>query len=370
MNKKFWVTTFTLSGTIIGAGILGLPYVFSQSGFWFGIFWLLFLGLIMIYINLCIGETTLRSKGIHHLPGLAEKYLGKIGKRIMFFAVVFGIYSALLAYLIGEGESLSQLFMGNLEYSLVFALGFWFVMTLLLREGLKGLKKVETYGVIGVIVIIIIIFVLFLPRVEIGNLNYFDNSKFFLPFGVTLFALLGFTSVPELRREINGSEKLLRKAIIIGVLIPVVLYFIFALTFVGVLGKQVPEIATLALGNLIVLLGIFTMTTSYFVLSFALKDIYTYDVHESKKVKFVLVSIAPLILYLIVSYFNLDSFVKVLSIGGVISGGITGIMVLIMALNAKKKSERKPEFKIPVNWFIIGVLSLIFVGGIVVELMF
>src|SRR3989344_5126084 len=172
MNKKFWATTFTLSGTIIGAGILGLPYVFAKSGFFIGMFWLMFLGIVMIYVNLIIGEVTLRTKGIHHLPGLAEKYLGKMGKRIMFFAVVFGIYSALLAYLIGEGNSLSQLFMGNLEYSLVFAIGFWFVMTLILREGSKGLKKVETYGAIGVIVIIIIIFVLFLPRVEIGNLNY------------------------------------------------------------------------------------------------------------------------------------------------------------------------------------------------------
>ena len=370
MNKKFWATTFTLSGTIIGAGILGLPYVFAKSGFFIGMFWLMFLGIVMIYVNLIIGEVTLRTKGIHHLPGLAEKYLGKMGKRIMFFAVVFGIYSALLAYLIGEGKSLSQLFMGNLEYSLVFAIGFWFVMTLILREGLKGLKKVETYGVIGVIVIIIIIFVLFLPRVEISNLNYFDNSKFFLPFGVTLFALLGFTSVPELRREIKGSEKLLRRAIIIGVLIPVVLYFIFALTFVGVLGKQVPEIATLALGNLIVLLGIFTMLISYFVLSFALGDIFKYDFHESKNLNFFLVSMIPLIFYLIVNFFKFDSFVEVLSIGGVVSGGLTGIMVLVMGLKAKKKSERKPEYKMPLNWWIVGILSLVFVGGIVVELMF
>jgi len=42
LDKKFWATTFTLTGTIIGAGILGLPYVFSQSGFFIGSFWLIF----------------------------------------------------------------------------------------------------------------------------------------------------------------------------------------------------------------------------------------------------------------------------------------------------------------------------------------
>ena len=115
MNKKFWATTFTLTGTIIGAGILGLPYVFAKSGFLAGLFWLIVLGAVMIFVNLALGEITLRTKGAHQLSGYAEKYLGKWGKRAMFFAMIFGIYSALLAYLIGEGESLSKLIPGNIN---------------------------------------------------------------------------------------------------------------------------------------------------------------------------------------------------------------------------------------------------------------
>ena len=55
MDKKFWATTFTLTGTIIGAGILGLPYVFAKSGFLVGLFWLVVLGAIMIFVNLSLG---------------------------------------------------------------------------------------------------------------------------------------------------------------------------------------------------------------------------------------------------------------------------------------------------------------------------
>ena len=117
-KRKFLSTAFTLIGTIIGAGILGLPYVFSKTGFFVGLFWLIFLGVILIFVNLYMGEVTLRTKSIHQLPGYSKKYLGKWGKRIMFFAVIFGIYSALLAYLIGEGQSFSKLFSGGLEYSL------------------------------------------------------------------------------------------------------------------------------------------------------------------------------------------------------------------------------------------------------------
>ena len=78
----------------------------------------------------------------------------------------------------------------------------------------------------------------------------------------------------------------------------------------------------------------------------------------------------PLVLYLIVSSFNWDSFVQVLGIGGVVSGGLTGIMALVMALKAKKKSERKPEFKMPLNWWVVGILGLVFIGGIFVGLVF
>ena len=80
LNKKFFATAFTLTGTIIGAGILGLPYVFSKSGFFIGAFWLIFLGFVMLFVNLCLGEVSLRTKKIHQLPGYAEKYLGKSGK--------------------------------------------------------------------------------------------------------------------------------------------------------------------------------------------------------------------------------------------------------------------------------------------------
>jgi amino acid transporter len=367
LNKKFFATAFTLTGTIIGAGILGLPYVFSKSGFFIGAFWLILLGFVMLFVNLCLGEVSLRTKKIHQLPGYAEKYLGKSGKVIMFFAVIFGIYSALLAYLVGEGQSLSKLFFGTLDYSLYFAFAFWILMTLLLREGLKELKKIEFYGVMVIIGIIFTIFLWFIPEANFSNLNHYDFSNLFFPFGVILFALLGFTSIPELRREIKGDEKLLKKAIILGTLIPVFLYFIFTLIFVGVLGQNIEQVATISFGSFITILGIFTMLTSYFVLSFSLKDIFIYDL-KKKKLSFIFVSLIPFILYLSVTFFDFTDFTRILSVGGVISGGLTGILILLMNINSKKKGNRKSEFSVPINWFVIGILSLIFVFGIVVEL--
>jgi len=109
------------------------------------------------------------------------------------------------------------------------------------------------------------------------------------------------------------------------------------------------------------------MLTSYFVLSFSLKDIFIFD-FKKKRLSFYFVSLLPLFLYLAVSFFELADFVKVLGIGGVISGGLAGILILLTNIKAKEKGKRNPEFSIPINWLIIGILSLIFLAGIWFEL--
>lgn len=369
-NKKFWAATFTLIGTVIGAGILGLPYVFSKSGFFVGLFWVLFLGAIIILSKLYLGEVILRTKATHQLPGYAEKYLGKWGKRFMVFEMIFGVYSAMIAYLIGEGQSFSKLFTGGIGYALFFAIAFWLVMTVLLREGLRGLKKVESWGVLAILLIVVGMFIWYVPGVKIENVNSFDINYFFLPFGVVLFALLGFSAIPELKRELKGSEKLMKKAIFIGALIPIIVYILFSFIFVATLGQNVPEVATLAFGKIVILLGVFTMLTSYFVLSFALKDMFIFDFNYSKSKTFILVSIIPLIIFIILYFLNMLKFVSILGFAGVISAGVTGILILLMNRKAKRKGDRKPEYSIKINKLIIIGIIIVFILGVLSELGF
>jgi amino acid permease len=368
MNKKFWATTFTLTGTIIGAGILGLPYVFAKSGFLVGLFWIMVLGAVMIFVNLCLGEITLRTRGKHQLSGYAKKYLGPWSQRIMFSAMVFGIYSALLAYLVGEGESLSKLIPGNIP-PIIFGIMFWLVMTLLLREGLRGLKKVETWGVIAIIIIIATIFIRFFPYIQTENLLTFNPTHFATPIGVILFALLGFTSIPELRKEIYKQEKLFKRAIIIGSIIPIILYILFSVAVVGIIGTSITQVATLSFGPFMTILGIFTMLTSYFVLSYSLRDTFKYDAKVSQKTNFFFVSLVPLILYIIINQLGFISFTLILGAGGVVSGGITGILILFTAKKAKNttRNKKQPEIKMPLNWIIIIIISFIFLAGIFLE---
>ena len=167
-----------LVGTIIGAGVLGIPYVVYQSGFISGAILMVVISLSVLQLNLYLGEIVLSTEKKHQLTGYAEKYLGAWGKYLMFGSVVFGFYGALLAYLIGEGDVLAALTGGNPTiYSLVFlAFG-----SLLVYLGLTAVKKMEFFLTLFILLIIVVIAAWSVGHLNWNNLNQFNLAKIFIP---------------------------------------------------------------------------------------------------------------------------------------------------------------------------------------------
>ena len=367
MNSKFISALAVLVGTMIGAGFLGIPYVVSQSGFIPGLCFLIFIAAFILLVKLYLGEVSLRTKGNHQLTGYAEHYLGKKGKILMFFAMFFGIYGALLAYLIAEGQSLSYMILGNFDHSFIFSIGFWILMAFLSYIGLTALKKYEKIAMVIVWILMIFIFIFFFKDIKIENLNY-TGENIFLPFGVILFSFLAFSTLPEIERILIGHERFMKRTIIIGTLIAFVVYTLFTLIVVGKLGVNVQEIATINLGRFFSLLGVITMFTAFFASSIAIRDMFRFDFKLGRFFGWVLAVFVPIILFLLFNFFKVVSFIDVLGVAGVVSGGLTGILILLMNRKAKLKGNRKPEYSIKINWWIIAILSLIFVTAVILEL--
>ena len=367
-KKRFLIAVSILVGTCIGAGVLGIPYVAAQSGFFVAIGYILILGFLILTVNLYLGEISLRTKGNHQLIGYAKRYLGRRGKRIMEFETVFGIYAALIAYSLGMGDSLSVLIFGDVSYGLHLGALVGFTMAGLLRGGLKSLKKFEKWGVFIILLLLIAIFIMFSGKLHLENLMSFNLTHVFLPFGIVLFALMSFHAIPEVKETLAKNEKIFKKVIITGTLVSVIFYMLFAFIVVGFSGSNTPEISTLTLGAVFILLGIFTMFTSYLVVGNALMDNFRFDERYSKNVSWFLAAIVPIALFLLTQFFKFFSFTKILSIGGVVAGGLTAILVLLMVKKSKEKGERIPEYSIPAKWWMIGVLLLIFLAGLIREI--
>lgn len=369
-QNNFLPALATMVGTVIGAGFLGIPYVVGKAGLIPGVVWLLILSGFMLLVNLYLGEVILRTKGEHQLTGYAKLYTGKIGKLIMFFSMVFGIFSALVAYMIGEGRSLSYLLFGHFDYSLVFSILFWVFLSYLTFIGIRALKNYEKISMFIVLFLFVLIILFFMGRVRVENLNYVDTKYLFLPFGVILFSLLGFSALPEVERILKGQEKLWKKVLLYAALIPFIAYLVFMFVTVGSFGPTINEVATLSLGRFFTFLGVMTMFTAYFALSMAIQDMFRFDFYYNKKEAWVISSIIPLLLFFIVRLTGYESFAAILGISGIVAGGTSGILALVMNIRAKKLGDKKPEYKIPINWIIIGILSLLFIAAVVMELFY
>ena len=206
-----------------------------------------------------------------------------------------------------------------------------------------------------------------IKHIDIGNFVTFDITRVLIPYGVILFAFLGAAAVPEMEQELVRNRKLMKKAIIIGVLIPITSYLLFAFAVVGVSALGTTEVATIGLGEIMgsymVIIGnvlaIITMTTSFLTLGLALKQTYHYDYKLNRTLAWGLTCFVPLIIALS----GLTTFIQIIGISGVIAGGLEGVLIVLMAVKAKKLGDRKPEYSIKINWFIASLLIGLFVLG-------
>ncbi|MFH1575902.1 MAG: aromatic amino acid transport family protein, partial [Candidatus Nealsonbacteria bacterium] len=231
-------------GTIIGAGIFGIPYVINKSGIAAGFFYFLILGGVVLLIHLFFGEAFLRTKESCRLPGLAQKYLGAWGKILVMISVVSGLVGALLIYLILSSDFLRILFspFSNLS-AIQLALIFWVVMSYFIFRGIKLIASIELLTNIVFFAMSAVVLFFCLPQFNFNNLAVFNLSNAFLPFGVILFSLIGWSAIPEIIDFLKTPQerKKIKKTIILATAITVPFYLIFALAVLGVAGKNISK---------------------------------------------------------------------------------------------------------------------------------
>ncbi len=331
---------FMITGMTIGAGVLGIPYVVSKVGLQIGIAYIIGLGLVMLFLNLILGEIAVRTNESLQIPGLAGKYLGKWVKYFLNLIIVFASYGALLAYIVGEGQALSALFGGS---AVAWSVIFWSIASVIVWRGLQTIKIVEKVLSIIVMSIICGLSLYLLKDFKLSNWVYYDLSKIFLPYGVILFALNGTAAVIEAHALLPRSQRHFRKALIVGSLIPIAVYVLFALAVVGASGLQTSEIATIGLGarfgEAVLILGnifaILAMAGGFIGTGIALKQNFVWDNKLNKILAEFLVISVPILLFLA----GFRGFITILSIAGGVFIGIEIIVILLTCWQARKKGD-------------------------------
>ena len=369
MNNSFLLALSTLVGTIVGAGIFGLPYVISKSGVIPGIFYFVVLGGVVLLLHLMFGEIALRTREKHRLIGYASIYLGAWAKKIVTISTIAGTVGALLAYIIIAGDFLEIIFSSFLPFSsFTYSVVFWAFFSLFILRGIQTIAKAELFLTLALFLVIFGVFAFALPKVDLGSFILLEVSHIFLPYGVMLFAFAGWAAIPEIAELFkNRKEKRnLDNLIVWAMLLCGGLYALFTFFVIGVSGVDTSQDALSGLapflGNHVVILGalfgMIALATSFLVLGNYLKNSLRYDYKLSFSLAVGISVGIPLILFLL----GLQEFIAVIGIVGALMGALEGAVIVLIYQKAKKKSDRVPEYKLRVPGFVLfallGVLCL------------
>lgn len=350
---KFFQAVLILSGMIIGVGMFGIPYSFARSGFWIGSLQLFLLTCVVLVYHLVYAKIVLATPTYHRLPGYVRLYLGEYWATLEWLSSFFGILGSLLAYLI-----LGSLFLHAILSALIVGIPAWVSVALVFFMGamvnaLPLRKEASLNGILTAVLIgfIIVLVGLLLPHVDMENMMSRGSvswDNLFLPYGILLFALSGGVVIPDLVTFLGKRDRRVYAAIIIGTLLPAILYFLFAFAVVGSLGTQVSEEAisgmigivgpkVALLGNVI---GFLATLTSLIALAESFEAMLRLDLKLSRVIAQCTVSIAPLLLYIA----GFQNFFVTISIVGAVAIGIDSAFVVAAHHTLEKKTKKHLSF--------------------------
>lgn len=366
--KNFLTATGLLVGTIIGAGVFSLPYLFKFSGFSIG---LVYLGLATVAYILLYGmyaDIIIATPGEHRFVGYARIYLGKWAGRLGILMTIVQSILVLTVYLI-LSESFANLFFPQTA-GITKIVIFWFLASVVILLGVKKIARLElwiTLGMLGIFAVLLIF--------GIKNIGAFPISNFvpvwgnlLLPFGAILFALSGRAAIPGVVSAMGGSSSggqsgaSVKKVIFWGMVIAALIYAIFAFSTIAVSTLVTKDAITglrlslpLPVSRLLGLLGILALISSYIAIGFDADKSLELDLDFPWWLRFIIVMFGPLALY----FAGLNDFLRGIGLAGGIFVALEGIFIVWMWLKMKGRK---------ISW-LSGALILFFAVALVYEIL-
>jgi tyrosine-specific transport protein len=227
-----------IAGTCIGAGMLAMPAVTGAMGF----FPALALNVLCWFYMLCTGllflEATLWMHDGANVTSMTERFLGQPGKWIGASTFIFLYFCLLIGY-IAAGTPLLVSF-----FDLTFLQGFPGYLVFASIFGLIvfiGASMIDRVNVILMISLVFSYFALIWSgSSEVTAENLDRQSWWLMIYGApTLFSAYGYQNViPSISTYLRRDAKTLRMAIMIGTMIPLVLYILWQWMILGALTEE------------------------------------------------------------------------------------------------------------------------------------
>ena len=369
---------FTIVGCGIGSGCLGTAYSARLAGSPVITFWLIVSGITTLFSMYYVAETALRTRKLVQLPGLAERYVGPIGKILIFLAVTLNSFSCLIAYFDGSADIINSLlgvpgWVGTLMFLIPGMLVVWM--------GLKAVGMAGKYLSIAMALMLIILCGASLISKDADLSRLFtSNWSYAIPiFNVAAFSYIGQYLVPDLARGLSHDPKKLAPAMLVGQIITAALLILVPLgCFAMSPADEITEVATIAWGQalgqwalyLANIFALIAMFTSFCPISQTLisniVDFFRLRSDSDNRIRLpimVLIYGIPLILV----FGGLVGFVDAIYFSGTFCAAIMAILPVFMVNSARKHGDIEPVWNC--GWMAskpMEAIIIILYGGTIV----
>jgi tyrosine-specific transport protein len=388
MKSKMLGGILLIVGTTIGGGMLALPIVTAQGGFWGASLLLIASWLVMTFSAFLLLEVNMWMPMNSNIILMAKRTLGRWAEVLAWFCYLLLFYCLLAAYIAG-GSDILHGFLNSTSSALdavLFTLilgGIVFCGIQMVDYANRGLMFVKLFTFFFLVVLIA-------PHVEMPRLNA-GQMKYLVPAFTVVMTSFGFsTIIPSLRAYFNNDVNKLRKVILIGSLIPLFCY----IAWVGVIFGGVPmdgefglmsmvtaKHSTLALTEALIhhlqtpsitsLTQIFTsvcVVTSFLGVSLCVVDFLADGLHMEKiGIQRVILNILTFIPPLIIAILYPTAFIVGLNYAGICLAVLIILLPALMVWNGRYRQKIVAEYrvvggKIPLIMTLLTAMFVIYQG--------
>ncbi len=360
-------STLIIAGTTIGAGMLALPLASAGIGFSTSLIIMLGLWALMAFTALLMLELHQYAESSATLHTLAKQILGQKGKWIASFAMLFLFYSLCAAYIAGGGtqfgERLTQWF--GLEISgSTSTIIFTTIVTLLVTVGTSTVDKVNR--VLFTVKLVAMVAVLFFlaPNVTQSYLLSMPVEQGLIVAAIpVIFTSFGFHgSIPAIVNYLDGDTLSLRKAVIVGSTIPLIIYIFWQLVTLGVvsqdtliqnrglsslIGQLSQTVHQSNLGNMVGVFADLALLTSFLGVSLGLFEFLGDTIKGSKekpnRIIAALVTFTPPLGF---ALFYPQGFIMALGYAAIALAILAIFLPLVMVIKVRRSDNFKGEYRV------------------------
>lgn len=371
-RKVLWLGASPLIGTVVGVGIFGLPYVFSQAGYVFGLIQLIIVAALSLLTFYIYADLLAINRGHVRFVAVVSNQLGPFGRFMATVSYYGSMWGALLAYIIIGGQFLANVLNPLLRgEDFVYQVLFWLSASVCMVGGSLFVRQLQRL-LIPVFFIMIAALTLFaLPHLDIDYLAVMNPERVFLPFGALIFAFSGFSAVPESRDALGRRKTFIRPALLLGVTLVGVLYALFTFAIVGMTGPftspQSVDGLRLAVGPwlsiFVSVIGLCTVFTAFVSVGNALMNSLIYDYRGRYLSSWWLTVTMPLCLFL----FGARDFIDVIGTTGGLLGGLSGI-VLLVAYERARLTAQLPKRALAIPQGLVALSFVVFAAMIILTI--